>query len=80
MARLISGRVGVASTGQLDPTRGQFLTLSQAEPNLGNPPADVGYMLTSDVEGTRSWTLGLQGPQGLQGIQGIQGPQGIQGI
>ena len=80
MARLVSGRVGVASTGGLDPNRTEYLTLSQAEPNLGNPPVDVGYLLTSDTHGSRSWTLGLQGPQGIQGITGIQGPQGLQGI
>lgn len=51
---MISGKVRVANTGDLDPNRFEFLDLSNAEPNPGVPPENNG-ILASGTDGTRKW-------------------------
>lgn len=55
MARLLSGKVKVTSPTGVSTDRYEFLQLSEAEPNLGVPSTN-GYVLTSQTDGTRSWT------------------------
>ena len=63
MTGLLSGRVVTTPNTELDSTRKEFLELSQAEPNLGDPTV-TGLLLTSTLDGTRSWVsmndLGVQ--------------------
>lgn len=51
----LSGKIKTRPSDRLDSDRYQFLDLSQAEPNPGNPPFD-GAVFTSNTDGTRSWT------------------------
>ena len=84
ISRLLSNRVKVTGPLSVSPGRYQYLALEEAEPNLGAPsnppPPGQVYVLTSDINGFREWTLIDDGGQGIQGIQGIQGLQGIQGF
>lgn len=62
MPRLLSGRVGVTSFSGLSTSRNQytngaqksFLSLAEAEPNLGLSPNND-YVLFGDSDGTRRW-------------------------
>lgn len=51
----LSGKVKTRSNNLLDGDRYDQLELSQAEPNPGSPDSD-GAILTSLVDGTRSWS------------------------
>ena len=51
-SRLLSGRVKTKSGTSLDTRRSDFLSLDNAEPNLGNPDSDR-YVLASLADGTR---------------------------
>ena len=51
-SRLLSGRVKTKSGTSLDTRRSDFLSLDNAEPNLGNPDSDR-YVLASLTDGTR---------------------------
>lgn len=74
MPRLLSGRVGVTSFAGLSTSRNQytngaqksFLSLAEAEPNLGLSPNND-YVLYGDADGTRRW--GAITPQGA--VDGI---------
>ena len=73
MGKLLSGRVGVTTYGDLSTSRYQivggeysFLNLSEAEPNLGLPPNND-QILIGDADGTRRW--GSVPPAGA--IEGI---------
>ena len=57
---MISGKVRVANTGDLDPNRFEFLDLSNAEPNPGAPSSDNG-LLSSGADGSRAWLIPNQG-------------------
>jgi len=57
-SRLLSGKVKKVAGDRLDPTRYQYLDLSQAEPDLGLPIAN-GSILISTNTGTRTWTQTL---------------------
>jgi hypothetical protein len=81
MAKLLSGRVKTTPPDEVSADRYDYLSLEQAEPNLGVPAGD-GYILTGDSDGTRSWspgTAGATGPIGATGATGIQGATGVQG-
>ncbi len=52
--KLLSGRVAVSSFDDLTASRYEFLSLDQAEPNLGT--AALGNILTIGVGNTRVWT------------------------
>jgi len=84
ISRLLSNRVKVTGPLSVSPGRYAYLALEEAEPNLGAPsnppPPGQVYVLTSDVNGIRAWTLIEEGGQGIQGVQGPQGTQGLQGI
>jgi len=61
MGKLLSGRVGVTTYGDLSTSRYQivggeysFLGLSEVEPNLGLPPNND-QILIGDADGTRRW-------------------------
>jgi hypothetical protein len=54
MSRLISNKVKKTPSTQVSEDRYNFLQLSEAEPDLGAPLGD-GYVLTSDLDGSRSW-------------------------
>ena len=54
-SRLLSGKIKKVAGDRLDPTRYQYLDLSQAEPDLGFPSVD-GSVLISTNTGTRIWT------------------------
>lgn len=51
----LSGKIKTRPNERLDSDRYQFLDITQAEPNPGNPPFD-GSVFVSNVDGTRSWT------------------------
>jgi hypothetical protein len=51
-SRLLSGRIKTKSGSNLDPRRSDFLSLENAEPNLGTPDSDR-YVLASLADGTR---------------------------
>jgi hypothetical protein len=57
-SRLLSGRVKKVSGGQLDANRKKYLSLSNAEPDLGYPDA-TGSVLISTNTGTRFWSQTL---------------------
>ena len=84
ISRLLSNRVKVTGPLSVSPGRYAYLSLEEAEPNLGAPPGPPPsgqvYVLTSDENGIRAWTLIEEGGQGIQGVQGPQGIQGLQGI
>jgi len=69
MGRLLSGRVGVTSYSGLSTERQQtngfpsFLSLEEAEPNLGLP-ADNDFVLHGDVNGRRFWAASSGGGGG----------------
>lgn len=52
--KLLSTRVAVASFNDLLPSRYEFLSLDQAEPNLGT--GNVGSILTLGVDNVRVWS------------------------
>ena len=55
--RLLSGRLKNRAPNDLDSNRDKFLSLDNAEPNLGSPAAD-NYVLGSSTAangGTRRW-------------------------
>jgi len=54
-SRLLSGKIKKVAGDQLDPTRYQYLDISNAEPDLGFPSSD-GSVLISTNTGTRVWT------------------------
>jgi hypothetical protein len=54
MTKLISGRVAKVPSSNVSSDRYQFLDLSEAEPDLGLPP-ERAHVLTSDLNGYRSW-------------------------
>lgn len=54
-ARLLSGKVKKVSGAELDPSRSDFLDLSNAEPDLDLPSLS-GSLLVSTNTGERSWT------------------------
>jgi hypothetical protein len=66
MARLLSGRVGVTSYSGLGTDRQQtngfpsFLSLEEAEPNLGLP-SDNDFVLHGDINGRRFWAASSGG-------------------
>jgi len=68
MTKLISGRVKTVAPDQVSADRYDFLSLEQAEPNLGVPPGNA-YVLTSNSDGSRFWTeaSGATGATGLDG-------------
>ena len=51
----LTGRIRVTDAGNVHPDRYSFLTLSDAEPNLGLP-GNLGYYLRGDPDGRRYWT------------------------
>jgi hypothetical protein len=55
-SRLVSGRVPIISGSFLSPDRRQFLSLDQAEPNLGVPV--TGSLVASLTDGTRYFISG----------------------
>jgi hypothetical protein len=57
-SRLLSGRVKKVSGSQLDANRKKYLSLSNAEPDLGYPDA-TGSVLISTNTGTRVWSQTL---------------------
>ena len=76
MGRLLSGRVGVTSYSGLSTERQQtngfpsFLSLEEAEPNLGLP-ADNDFVLHGDVNGRRFWAASSGGGGGGTGTGAI---------
>jgi hypothetical protein len=54
MSKILSGKVKKIPSSAVSADRYNFLQLSEAEPDLGIPPA-TGYFLTSDTSGNRSW-------------------------
>ena len=75
--RLLSGKV----KQQLPDGSYDFLSLSDAEKYLGAPVAN-GYVLSSLVDGTRSWVppdSGATGATGPLGATGATGPTGATG-
>jgi hypothetical protein len=54
MTRLVSGRILKTPSANVSAERYQFLEISEAEPDLGVPPAN-NYIFTSDPEGNRQW-------------------------
>ena len=54
MTKLISGRVAKVNSANVSADRYDFLSLDEAEPDLGLP-ASAGQVLTSNITGTRSW-------------------------
>ena len=67
MSKLLSERVKKVPSAQVSSDRYLFLKLSEAEPDLG-VPAETGYVLSSTVEGVRSWI-----PQGATTAVGTDG-------
>jgi hypothetical protein len=55
MAKILSGKVARVPATQVSIDRYNFLSLAEAEPNLGVPAAN-GYALISQADGTRSWS------------------------
>jgi hypothetical protein len=54
MTKLVSGRILKTPSANVSAERYQFLEISEAEPDLGVPPAN-NYIFTSDPEGNRQW-------------------------
>ncbi len=54
MTKLISGRVAKVNSANVSADRYEFLSLDEAEPDLGLPTSE-GQVFTSNVTGTRSW-------------------------
>ena len=54
MSKILSGKVKKIPPTDVSDTRYDFLSLSEAEPDLGVPP-ESGYVLVSQADGTRSW-------------------------
>ena len=50
----LSGKVKKVPSTQADANRYEFLDLQNAEPDLGVPSSN-GYVLTSDIDGNRTW-------------------------
>jgi hypothetical protein len=57
--RLLSGRVKKVTGERLDGTRYEYISLAQAEPDLGQPAED-GSVLLSLNTGTRYWSAALK--------------------
>jgi hypothetical protein len=76
-SRLVSGRVKKVTGAALDPNRGNYLDVGNAEPDLGLPSIS-GNVLTSDTAGVRSWATltSLTGSTGYTGSQGYTGSRG----
>jgi hypothetical protein len=55
-SRAVSGRVPVVSPTQVSSSRYQFLSLDQAEPNLGYGSNNA--ILSTNISGSRVWTTG----------------------
>ena len=68
MPNLISGRVKTTPPDEVSAERYDYLSLKEAEPNLGVPAGNA-YVLTSNVDGTRVWTP-------TSGATGATGPAG----
>jgi len=54
MTKLISGRIAKVDSANVSADRYQFIGLAETEPDLGLPSSS-GYVLSSDINGTRSW-------------------------
>ena len=76
-SRLVSGRVKKLTGAALDPNRGSYLDVGNAEPDLGLPSID-GQVLVSTTVGARSWSTvtSLTGSVGFTGSQGFTGSRG----
>ena len=72
MTRLLTGRVVKTPNDQVPADRYQFLGLTDAEPNLGNPTGS-GSVLASTVGGVRYWVDQVTGPTGAIGSTGATG-------
>ena len=59
-ARLLSGRIKTKRGSELDPRRIDYLSLDNAEPNLGNPDSDL-YVVASLADGNRVFLKFNQG-------------------
>lgn len=67
MSRLLSERVKKIPSTDVSSDRYLFLKLSEAEPDLG-VPSETGYVLSSTVNGVRSWV-----PRGSTSAVGVDG-------
>jgi len=76
--RIHSGKVKKIPSANVSSDRYEFLSLGEAEPDLGLPEAN-NYVLVSDTDGNRTWTNSLD-IQGLSGFSGISGYSGISGF
>ena len=76
-SRLVSGRVKKLTGAELDPNRGNYLDVGNAEPDLGLPSIN-GQVLVSTTAGARSWSTvtSLTGSVGFTGSQGFTGSRG----
>lgn len=88
MSKLLSERVKKIPSTEVSTERYEFLKLSEAEPDLGVPLVD-GYLLSSDINGIRTWVspgaastgyTGSQGTTGFVGSRGYNGSRGLQGF
>lgn len=55
----LAGKTKVVPPSAVSSGRYKFLSVSEAEPNLGIPNSTGYYFLTSDITGERGWTAGL---------------------
>lgn len=80
MTAFFDGKVIPTPPTEPNADRYEILGLEDTEPNLGVPDTS-GYVLTSTVDGTRSWRApgGPPGPPGPSGPSGVPGPAGPQG-
>jgi hypothetical protein len=75
MSNLLSDRVRKIPSVEADPERYDFLSLENAEPDLGVPPTD-GYVLKSLADGTRYWDddLSVNSDDSLNGDGTVENP------
>jgi hypothetical protein len=69
----ITGRYKTTDFGDLSPTRFDYVKPAESEPNLGLP-AENGYVLLGDTDGTRYWGLNASQLAGPPGPPGPSGP------
>lgn len=55
----LAGKTKVTPPSAVSSGRYKFMSLSEAEPNLGLPDSTGFYFLTSDITGQRGWSIGL---------------------
>jgi hypothetical protein len=74
MTKLLSDRIRKTPSTEADPERYEFISLSNAEPDLGVPQSD-NQTLYSLLDGTRYWgnPVGFTGSTGYDGSQGYTG-------